>query len=229
MCGQPAAARSGRRRRTRAARPRSRRAASAWRAAVSRISTKCSRFSAIEMTEVSRSVQRTPPPSSTPRAPQVAHSTSRAAQHDDVEVAAAGTGPARRGTRRPRTRGRSASATLRPSCAARSSAPSSSTIDRGVPAPSNTTWSTTAICIENVSVCRTGSASVFHCGVSDPPTAMNPATRGLSTRSSTRNGTRRLAARPLSRDELLDDRGVGVRPEQAVAEQLEPRRRPCGR
>ena len=48
-----------------------------------------------------------------------------------------------------------------------------------MPAPSNCTWSTTAMCIENVVVCMIGSASVFHCEVSEPPTARKPATRGF--------------------------------------------------
>jgi hypothetical protein len=53
------------------------------------------------------------------------------------------------------------------------------------------------MCIENVVVCMIGSVSVFHCGVSEPPTARNPATLGFSTRSSTRNGT--AGSRPSRR------------------------------
>ena len=46
-------------------------------------------------------------------------------------------------------------------------------------------------------MCITGRASAFHCGVSEPPTAMKPATRGRSTRSSSRNGT--AGSSPASR------------------------------
>ena len=58
------------------------------------------------------------------------------------------------------------------------------------------------MCIENVVVCIMGRASVFHCEVSEPPTARKPATLGFSTRSSTRKGTdgsrpsRRIARSP---------------------------------
>ena len=84
------------------------------------------------------------------------------------------------------------------------------------------TWSTTAMCMENVVVCSSGSVNVFHCGVSEPPTARNPATRGLSTRASTRNGTVGFGPARRSAISSLDDGGVGVRAEQPVAEQLEP-------
>ena len=97
--------------------------------------------------------------------------------------------------RRPRRRP-ICSATLRPSCPARASAVSSRTIERGVPAPSRLTWSATAVCIENVIVCRTGSASVFHCGVSEPPTAMKPADARLEHALVDPERHGRLAARP---------------------------------
>ena len=56
------------------------------------------------------------------------------------------------------------------------------------------------MCIENVVACIIGSASVFHCDVSEPPTARKPATRGFSTRSSTRKGT--AGSRPWLRSAI---------------------------
>ena len=85
------------------------------------------------------------------------------------------------------------------------------------------------MCIENVVVCMIGSASVFHCEVSEPPTARKTGHRGLSTRSSTRNGT--AGSRPSRRSAVSPSMmaasafGPSRRP---VAEQLEPgRHRPA--
>ena len=60
-------------------------------------------------------------------------------------------------------------------------------------------------------MCIVGRASVFHCGVSEPPTAMNPATRGLQHALVEPERDHRLLARLAHREQLLDDGAVGVR------------------
>ena len=63
--------------------------------------------------------------------------------------------------------------------------------------------------------------SVFHCGVSEPPTAMKPATRGLSTRSSTRKGTAGSPPACSMRTSSSMIAASAFGPEQPVAEQLQ--------